>query len=295
MDDELSGEEIRSTKGKFLVIREPIINIDYGCIGQHCDTNIGLLSSQGTRARFPRLFDRLGERLAFLDIESCGFSYNDPIFLITLFQTRGGEPISRCSLLARDFTEESPMLEYFLSEVRSSDTLVTYCGKSFDCGRIDRRALDLGLGRFLVDENFRLVSLDSRFGSRHVDLKFEKDVQRTLRNVGIVDGGLQSFEKIAFGYIREGEISHERVPTTYFEFVTRRKKVDLDGHRLTRGKSCFGEYARGNRGKDFRFEPIDEKIALKNLLKVIRHNAFDTQALIAMLLYHLENGKENSL
>jgi len=141
------------------------------------------------------------ERIAYLDIETCGM-IGMTVFLVGMLAWRGGRLVM-VQFLARDYSEERAMLARswdFLDEV---STLVTFNGLSFDVPYIEDRAAATGL---------RPRSL----GASHVDMLHES--RRRWKAI-LPNCRLQTLERFICGRLRRGDIPGDQIPAVYHEFV----------------------------------------------------------------------------
>ena len=99
-----------------------------------------------------RAFGKI-EKVAFLDIETTGFSRSyDVIYLVGVLSYREGAFWLR-QVLAEDYREEGRVLENVLEDLICYDCVITYNGEMFDLPFIKERAkkyriFEAGLGRF---------------------------------------------------------------------------------------------------------------------------------------------------
>lgn len=141
------------------------------------------------------------EGIVCLDIETCGMA-GMPVFQIGLLRWRqGGIWIEQ--FVARDYSEESAMLERAWETVERAQVLVTFNGAAFDVPFIEDRSAASGLG-------------SRRLKARHVDLLHE--ARRRWRPV-LPNCKLQTLERFICGRLRSGDIPGELIPSVYHEFV----------------------------------------------------------------------------
>jgi len=147
-----------------------------------------------------KLLNTTPERAIFLDTETSGFASN-PVFLIgVLYYNNGNFLIDQ--LFARNYSEETAILEYFGEFAPGFDTVLTFNGKSFDIP-------------FIRD---RMIYHRKKFqwAHNHVDLlhhsrrKWKKDLP---------DCRLQTLESYICHRNRVEDLPSSLVPMVYQEFV----------------------------------------------------------------------------
>lgn len=141
------------------------------------------------------------EGVAYMDIETCGFA-GMPVFLLGLLLWHDGHLVVR-QYMARDYSEEGPMLARAWDDLDRVEALVTFNGQSFDVPFIEGRAAASGLGRRAV-------------AARHVDLLHES--RRRWKGV-LPNCRLQTLERFVCGRQRAGDIPGDLIPGVYHEFV----------------------------------------------------------------------------
>jgi uncharacterized protein YprB with RNaseH-like and TPR domain len=152
-------------------------------------------------------------RITYLDVETCGLA-GEPVFLVGLMRLRpvrgerGGLAVDQ--FLARDYSEEGPMLEAVWRELAETECLVTFNGRSFDLPMIEARSAVCGL-------------FDCPAVSAHVDLLHEarRRWRRELPNCR-----LQTLEREVCGRRRMGDIPGCDIPAAYNEFVRAHQEAD---------------------------------------------------------------------
>lgn len=151
--------------------------------------------------------------LLFCDIESCGLSSAEPLFLIGTLRFLDGE--GRLQLfLARHPNEERAVLRAFGQSVPGK-TLVTFNGKSFDWPYIEGRAAR------------NLVKLPQPSG--HYDLLFS--ARRKYRSQ-LPNCRLQTLEMGVCGRGRKGDIPSSRIPERYADFLEMTETKSRGAHLL---------------------------------------------------------------
>jgi len=152
--------------------------------------------------------------VTYLDIETCGLA-GEPLFLVGLLRYADGGLLVE-QFLARDYSEEGPLLAAVWEQLAAAACLVTYNGKTFDMPFLSARSLACGL-------------FDCPPVPEHVDLLFEarRRWKRLLPNCR-----LQTVEQAICGRRRAGDIPGSDIPAAYHEFV-RASRAD-DPVRRTR-------------------------------------------------------------
>ena len=157
--------------------------------------------------------------VAYLDIETCGLA-GEPLFLVGLMRYRDDTLLIE-QFLARDYSEERPVLAAVRQALADAACLVTFNGKTFDLPTVTARSLACGLfGRPAAPE--------------HVDLLFE--ARRRWKGV-LPNCRLQTLEELICGRRRAGDIPGCDIPAAYHEFV-RSQRAD-DPARRMRSLRCL--------------------------------------------------------
>jgi len=146
--------------------------------------------------------------VVYLDIETCGLA-GEPLFLVGLMQYREGTLIIE-QFLARDYSEERPLLAGVWQALASAACLVTFNGKTFDVPALEARSLACGL--------FQWPTVPA-----HVDLLFE--VRRRWKKV-MPNCRLQTLEQLVCGRYRHGDIPGGDIPAAYHDFVRAQRGED---------------------------------------------------------------------
>ncbi len=148
------------------------------------------------------------EGVLFFDIEATGLSAL-PLFLIGVMDRRDDELETRL-YLARDYSEEAAVVEFFLAEAARAVSLVSFNGKSYDLPYIRSRAT-VNLLPFAVD-------------LPHVDLLNES---RRIWGKGLPNCRLGTLENLVLGRPRHGDIPGSEIPEAYHAFVRTGDATDL--------------------------------------------------------------------
>ena len=156
-----------------------------------------------------------------LDTETAGLSAA-PIFLVglTLWPSNQAEDAVVHQLMARDYTEEAPMLAEAARLLRGRRVLMTYNGRSFDLPMLRERTVYHGLPQLPEPEHHfdLLKAVRARFRGRWRDCR------------------LQTLELHLCGRERWGDIEGGDIPQAYHDFVkdgdAGRMKQVLEHNRL---------------------------------------------------------------
>jgi len=157
--------------------------------------------------------------VTYLDIETCGLA-GEPLFLVGLLRYAEGTLLVE-QFLARDYSEEGPLLAAVWEQLAETACLVTFNGKAFDMPTVGARSLACGL-------------FDCPTVPEHVDLLFE--ARRRWKGL-LPNCRLQTLEQMICGWHRAGDIPGGDIPAAYHEFV-RACRAD-DPARRTRGLRCL--------------------------------------------------------
>jgi uncharacterized protein YprB with RNaseH-like and TPR domain len=156
-----------------------------------------------------RLTEANPARVTYLDIETCGLA-GEPLFLIGLMRFQK-DSLRVDQLLARDYSEERPLLAAFWKELAKTECLVTFNGKTFDVPTIMSRSMACGL--------FEAPELPD-----HVDLLHES---RRRWKKAVPNCRLQTLEEWICRRRRSGDIPGCDIPAAYHDFVRARQSADV--------------------------------------------------------------------
>ena len=161
----------------------------------------GVAAPQDLSESFRALVGARPASVTYLDIETCGLA-GEPLFLVGLMRYEG-ETLRVSQLLARDYSEERAVLDAFWRELKGSECLVTFNGKTFDVPTIVARSAACGL--------LKVPEVPP-----HVDLLHEsrRRWKRELPNCR-----LQTLEERICGRRRFGDIPGSEIPAAYHDFV----------------------------------------------------------------------------
>jgi hypothetical protein len=146
--------------------------------------------------------------ITYLDIETCGLA-GEPLFLVGLMRYRQNT-LRVEQLLARDYSEEGPVLAAARDALADTQCLVTFNGKAFDVPFVAMRSAACGL-------------FDALEVPAHVDLLH---VARRRWRRGLPNCRLQTLEELICGRRRSGDIPGCDIPAAYHEFVRARQGAD---------------------------------------------------------------------
>ena len=155
-----------------------------------------------------RLVETAAARVMYLDIETCGLA-GEPLFLVGLMRYEK-DSLRVDQLLARDYSEERPLLAAFWQELRKAECLVTFNGKTFDVPTLTSRSMACGL--------FEVPELPA-----HVDLLHES---RRRWKKAVPNCRLQTLEEWICRRRRGGDILGCDIPAAYHDFVRARQSAD---------------------------------------------------------------------
>jgi len=206
----LEGKEVKHNGETLYVIERTLPELPIEPLTSEVRNSSQYLTPENIARTFPdclayniqKANPRTMEDILFIDIETRGLAHKHPIFLISLGQyVEGGMKLT--SLFARDYSEEKPILSYFLEMLHNSSSQVTFNGRSFDLPHISKRAQNKGL----MINGYKYRELGDVLRDTHVDL------------IDYYDGGLQNTEKLSLAFIRKGDISGAAIPEIYRKYV----------------------------------------------------------------------------
>ena len=141
------------------------------------------------------------ENFKFMDIETKGLS-NVPIILIGVAEIRN-DKILASQYFLRDYTDESNILEAYLSHLDEDSVHVTFNGKSFDVPFIKNRCI---YNR--VEANLDLPHLDLMYFAKN------------LWSEKLPDCKLQTIEREIFGINRVDDVPGQYIPDYYDTYLS---------------------------------------------------------------------------
>ena len=193
--------------GEIIVIDRTLEQIDAKPLIDYVQKHIHELTAKRVHETFPELTQTPRDNLLFFDTENCGLSNNDPVFLLAMAHMN--KDLKFQSLLARDYSEEKTLVEYFQRQLPVYRGFVTFNGQTFDIPRLNQRAIKNGL----IELGSR--SLSETMESRHLDLY---SLVRTRLPVGRTKT-LQTLEKVLFNFHRKHDIPGEKIPAEYRQWI----------------------------------------------------------------------------
>ena len=233
----VNGRIENTDNGQLMVVERKLSEINSGEIAGYIKEHREKLFLNNIRRKFPQLEHIFKKRILFFDTENCGLRYSDPVFMVGMADFSDG--INLKSLVARDYSEEKAVIKYFLNILPDYEAFFTYNGSSFDIPRLSERAKQNGI--MLNSHSYK--TLKDIIGDRHIDL-----YHLMRKRITIPDAKLQTVEKVIFGHAREGDISGNKIPKVYKDYVYGAE----DGEKMA---------------------------------KLIHHNMLDTASLVGVLVY----------
>ncbi len=202
----MPGHVMHGPEGSYYLVQAPAAELlpQASSLLERLPDALRAAASVTDDARLAPLRDTSLDKLALLDTETAGLSAA-PIFLVglTLWPSNQAEDAVVHQLMARDYTEEAPMLAEAARLLRGRRVLMTYNGRSFDFPLMRERTVYHRLER--------LSELES-----HVDLLHV--VRKRFRGRWD-DCRLQTLEKELCGRERWGDIDGADIPRAYHDFV----------------------------------------------------------------------------
>ena len=140
------------------------------------------------------------ENFKFMDIETMGLS-NVPIILIGVAEVKGNDIV--CSqYFLRNYTEESSIIEAYLTHLDEDSVHVTFNGKTFDVPFIKNRCI--------------YNRIDANLDLAHLDLMY---FAKNLWSDDLPNCKLQTIEREMFGLEREGDVPGQYIPGYYKSYL----------------------------------------------------------------------------
>lgn len=204
--DDLPGQEVETESGKFLLIRRDLSDIwraaerfvsHYCLVFERGAIGVDLETLHPDVRQFCEVDHR---RLLYLDIETCGLSAA-PVFLVGVQFLKDNRMILE-QFLARDYSEEKPVLEHFWGKMVNYDVVTTFNGKSFDIPFLRDRAVYHGV--------------EHSPPGFHLDLLHEA---RRRYKGQFPNCKLQTLESRICERRRRGDIPGDLIPKAYHDFV----------------------------------------------------------------------------
>jgi uncharacterized protein len=212
----LGGEWCESDGGRFLIVER-----SYSPGHRHGSMSIadGLPPSDGYWPQLSLLADGAGNsRLLFIDLETTGLAggAGTYAFLVGCGWFDGGRFRVRQFFLS-NFVAERALLEALVDLARTSGTVVTYNGKSFDLPLVETR---LTIHR--METPFAAMPhIDMLHPARRLWRKSEAASLQSYGGMPLRDSGcrLSVLEQSLCGHVREGDVAGFEIPARYFHFV----------------------------------------------------------------------------
>ena len=137
-----------------------------------------------------------------MDIETKGLS-NVPVILIGVAEIKNDNIITSQYFL-RDYTEESVILEAYLSHLDEDSVHVTFNGKSFDVPFINNRCI--------------YNRINANLDLAHIDLMY---FAKNLWKDELPNCKLQTIEREFFGIEREDDVPGQYIPGYYDTYLSK--------------------------------------------------------------------------
>lgn len=141
------------------------------------------------------------EDIKFIDIETLGLYYIHPVFLIGVLQFVGGVGYIR-QFIARDFSEEKAILLETCNELKNTEVIISFNGRSFDLPYLKGR--------------MKFYNLGEEFDSLHFDLL--RQIRRDYKNV-LPNCRLLTLEKHLFNQERFNDIPGSEMALYYNQYL----------------------------------------------------------------------------
>lgn len=222
VEDILKGEEVSTPLGTFYKIQRHVSQTDTGKLGEYLKKHSSSLTHERMHQTYPSLEHVPFNKVMFMDIENCGFKLiESPIYLITYgnFIKERHPELEVSTLFARDFSEEKPMISYFLERLHEYQGYVTFNGKTFDLPKTSKRAQAQGI----IVNGYRYRNLSDVLGPQHIDLRSK------------YEGSLLSNERYRLGFVRKDDVSGKDLPPIYMNYVSRRGDQHAIEKKLAQG------------------------------------------------------------
>lgn len=214
----VSGEVISYKGGQLLLTERHFDSLSQNPIVDYIKKHKEGLALERIRKAFPELHHVPKRDILFFDIETCGLSYDSPIFAIGLAHLN--HEIETSCLFARDYSEEKSILQLFLDLVPQYHAFFSYNGNSFDLPRLDKRMQANGIAypQNQQSQSGDLQTLKDALNSSHshVDLK---QALKALPRLQLPDQKLQTIEKVVFQMSRQDDAASHTIPEIYRGYI----------------------------------------------------------------------------
>jgi len=221
--DLTNGKIIDYDGGSFLSVERRLGDIETGNMGRYIRKYRDSLFHKNIQKHFPELALIPKNRMLFFDIETSGLSSDSPVISIAMAKVLHQADVHLQCLFARDYIGERAVLKYFLDILPNYEAFFTYNGSTFDLPRLDARVIYNGL--FSGIENSLKATLDSGEQKKHYDLY---QIGRENGRIRLESASLQKIEKFDFHFERPGDITGDKIPGAYFEYVYGREMRERD-------------------------------------------------------------------
>lgn len=216
LEEVAEGAEVRSEAGCFFLIDQPFQDLFSTGGEAFGEQYVRLFASFQREETFEHLHESLHplvktapEDLLYVDIETTGLSAGTPLFLVGALTFSEGSLRVR-QLLARDYTEEVALLDYFSGLLEGARVMVSFNGKSFDLPYIRDRSVFHGIPFHLYQA--------------HIDLLHE--ARRRWRK-RLPNCKLQTLERYICKRMRYDDIPGAEIPDAYHRFVRSGNAVQM--------------------------------------------------------------------
>jgi len=206
LEEAVPGEIVREGGGQFYLVERTVESLWPDSVAFHGQYDRDLRGLQGeadTQDRHEELASLVRshpDRVAYLDIETCGFT-GTPVFLVGLLVVEPGGFVMR-QYLARDYSEEAAMLRGVWADLAGRDTMVSFNGKSFDLPFLRDR-----MARYRIPICSEPVHADLL---HHCRRRWKDDLPNCR---------LQTLETFICSRYRSGDIPGGEIPDAYHHFV----------------------------------------------------------------------------
>lgn len=206
------GEEFQGTRGRCLTFDRGLEEVWPGSVDKLRLPDSARREGKSRDSKEQALFvGAFPQSVLFFDLETCGFA-GSPVFLIgALAGTASGLRLRQW--WARNYAEESVILEAFAETCEQTDIIVSFNGKSFDWPQVRDRGL------------VHRVPL-SRAAEQLPHWDLLPAARRRWRK-GLPNCRLQTLESHICGRPRSGDLPSQDVPEMYHRYVRTRDMTIL--------------------------------------------------------------------
>ena len=141
------------------------------------------------------------ETVKFIDIETIGLYYVQPVFLVGILYFQDGQGTVK-QFLARNFEEEKAILKETAAELRDTEVIVSFNGRSFDLPYLKNR--------------MKYYRFDEEMQAFHVDLlrTARKQYRGSYPNCRLI-----TLEKELFHQERVGDVAGPEIAEYYYRYL----------------------------------------------------------------------------